>query len=174
MAYTYFDYKEQDSQKPTHVLASLVKQLSIQKSGSDIPAEVEKLYDTLEPKSKEPSLEELYETLVAISGSFTKVFIVPDALDECHQINQRKELLPLIHRLGQSGINLFLTSRQYPVDIQDSFCNASKIEIVAHQEDLEIYIEEKIDDNPRAKKLVLKTKCKERIISELIECSKGM
>lgn len=174
MAYIYFDYKEQDRQRPTDVLASLVKQLSVQTSELHLPLAINRLYDTLEPESKEPSLQKLYDTLVTISESFAQVFMVFDALDECHPDNQRKELLPLIHRMAQGGINLFLTSRQYPIDIQESLSDVSKIEIIAQPEDLEIYITKKIDDNIRIEDLVRKTKRRERIISELIECSKGM
>lgn len=119
---------------------------------------------------------ELYDALLAVSRLFSRVFFVFDALDECHPERQRKELLPLFHRMAKDSdqIHLFLTSRQYPEDIQDSFCDAAKIEISAKDEDVEMYILEKIDENPRARRLVKQGGCRDRIVTEIAECAKGM
>lgn len=172
VGYIYFDYKEQEQQKPIAVLSSLVKQITSQLP--HLPAEIEKLYDDLRFQEKRPTMEELYIALVAASKNFSRTFFVFDALDECDQQSQRRELLPLFHRMGEDGISLFLTSRQHPEDIRESLHGVAKIEITAKEEDIERYILAKIEENPRAKRLVQLGKCKERIISELIHCARGM
>lgn len=179
VAYVYFDYKEQDSQTPTNVIASLVKQLSIQLPGPCLLKEIEAMHEALRSRGKRPSLEELYEVLRVllkhISPGYNRVFLIFDALDECHQGNQRKALLPLFHRLVADGASIFITSRHYPEDIQESFQFSQKVELVAKEMDIRTYIQEKIDENPGAKRRIGDDNdFKEEILSELSSCAKGM
>lgn len=172
MAYIYFNYKEQEEQKPSQVLASLVKQLSGQMS--HLPAGITGLYSRLRLGGKRPTIDELYIALLEVSKSFPKVFLIFDALDECHPENQRRFLLPIFLQMGRDGISVFLTSRPHPEDIQDLLKDTVKIELSAQDGDIEAYIVARIDENPRARGLVRQGRCKERIISELIDSAKGM
>lgn len=119
---------EQTKQTLVHVLSSLVRQLAGQIS--DLPAEIEDLYE--EKRQERPTLDELLAVFLKISKIFVQVFVVFDALDECDQDDQRHDLLPLFHLMGKSGINVFLTSRKHPEDIQESLVSILKIEIWAH------------------------------------------
>jgi hypothetical protein len=172
VAYVYFDYKERDNQTPILVLASLVKQLGYQIP--HLPQKISTLYEEHVNKGKRPSLEELLIVLLSIFASFKRVFIVFDALDECNQKGQRDKFLPLFHSLGEGGANLFITSRYYPEDIQVSFKNVPRIKIMASGEDIKSYILQKLEENPRVKRLAEKAKCEDRIISELNERANGM
>lgn len=172
VAYIYFNYIEQDQQKPADVLASLVKQLTCQVR--HLPPKIGGMYDELKRLQKRPSLEELYTMLQVVTKSFGRTFIVCDALDECNQETQRKKLLPLFHRMEKDGINLFITSREYPEDIQHSFQGSAKIKLWAKDEDIASYIGQKISEDPRAKRLVQQGNCKDMIISQLKECANGM
>lgn len=130
----------------------------------------------MQRKGKRPDFKELYAALLTTFKSFIngQVFLIFDALDECGQDSQRKDLLPLFHRLGDSDAKVFVTSRHYPEDIQESFCEVSKVELEAQAEDIGIYIRQKISENPRASRLVRQAKCQDKIISELTECAQGM
>lgn len=171
VAYIYFDYNEQDQQMSVHVLASLVKQLTYQTL--QLPVEIEQLHDTSQHDGKRPTLEELYVALLVAFKSFSRVFLIFDALDE-YNPEQRKELLPLMHRMGKDGASLFLTSRDYPEDIRFSLCDVPQIKISVAADDIKCYIREKIQKNPRAKRLIQQGDCEDRIISELTECAEGM
>lgn len=172
VAHIYFNYNEQYQQTPVRTIASLVKQLAYRLQY--LPAEIEALYNRLVSGAKKPTLEELYGVLLAVSKSFTQVFLIIDALDECDPDDQRKDLLPLFHRIGKSGVNLFLTSRQHPEDVQESFQNIAKIELSAKEEDIRIYVQQKIDGSSRARRLVRQGKIEDKIISELVNCANGM
>lgn len=174
MIYVYFDYNEQDRQKPIHVFASLVKQLATQIPGPHIHTHLESLYDSLESGVKRPTLNELYDTLLTMSASFTRVFCIFDALDECHPENQRRELLPLIRRMEGDGFSLFVTSRPYPEDVSVCFHDVPKIELLATKEDIKRYIVEKFNGNSRLKLLIQTPARKEKVISELADCAGGM
>jgi hypothetical protein len=172
LAYVYFDYREQEQQGPYQILASLVKQLLFQLI--PLPPPVDELYKRLEPHGKRPSLDELYSILQISFTEFDQVFLIFDALDECDQKRQRKALLPLFHRLAQSGTHIFVTSRQHPEDIRDSMSASASIELSPSIEDMRLFIEQRIEENVRARRLVKQGKCKDLIINELIQSAQGM
>lgn len=174
VAHIYFDYKEESRQTPAYVLASLVKQLAYQIP--DLPGAIEDLHNKREPEGKRPTIEELYSVLLSTTKSFPHVFLLFDALDEYNQENKRGELLELFHRMCEpgAGISVFLTSRPHPEDIQDSLRDATRIEILAKEDDIRTYIREKINKSPRAKRLVHQANLCETIISELVDCAQGM
>jgi hypothetical protein len=109
-----------------------------------------------------------------MSKSFDQKFIVFDALDECDRQTQRQTLLPMIHRMGEIGFRIFMTSRRYADDIEDSFRNAPSIEIIAHDDDIKSYIHEKIDADPPAKKRIQAAGLYDEVISHLIRAAGGM
>lgn len=173
--HVYFDYNEQNRQKPAHVFASLVKQLASQVPGGPaLHPRLERLYDALDSGIRRPTTEQLYAALLAMSRSFARVFCVLDALDECHPEDQRRELLPLIRRMEHDGFSVFATSRPYPEDVAVSFHGAPQIELLATKEDMRRYIEEKFNENHRLKLLIQVPQRKEWIVSELADCAGGM
>ncbi|KAF8532214.1 hypothetical protein BDD12DRAFT_920271, partial [Trichophaea hybrida] len=175
VAYIYFDYKEQNHQRPIDILCCIVKQLLAQLPPLlELPPKLLELYDTLRPAEKRPSLDELEAVLNATSKAFTRTFIICDAVDECDQEKQRERLLPLFRRLGDGGINLFLTSRPHPEDIQEAFEDVPQINITAHEEDLKSFIRERISKTSRAKKLIQGIKDKDQIISKVANSANGM
>lgn len=105
---------------------------------------------------------------------FDKIFFVFDALDECDPQKQRRELLPLFVRMGRSGINIFATSRPHPRDIEDSLQEAVKIELSAQKDDITVYIQARIAENPRARDLIRQGNYSGKIISKLEACANGM
>jgi hypothetical protein len=172
VAYIYFNYNEQDQQRPVDILASVVKQLVIQ--SPQLSNELQVLYDDLKPKGKRPSSEDLYELLLATSKTFTRTFIVCDALDECNQTKQRERLLPLLHRMKESGFWIFLTSRPYPEDIQEYFSDSAKINLSAHKDDIQAHIRARIDGNIRARCIIRDKGLEDQVVPELTDCAKGM
>jgi hypothetical protein len=170
VTYFYFNFKEQ-CQGPTQFLASLVKQLTCKLP--KLPSEVDKLYKELVKEAKRPSLDQLNALLRAVSKNFAQVFIIVDALDECAQ-EQRNILLPLFHRLGQDGFNMFLTSRPHPEDIQESFRNVKKIIISARDQDIRLFINQKIEGNTRARRLVRQAGLQDRIVDDIVGFANGM
>lgn len=171
VAHIYFDYNEWDNQKPIQVLSSLVMQLASQLL--DLPTKIEKLYEQFKRNKQRPTIDELYAALLELSKSFNQVFLIFDALDECHKSTQRVELLRLFQLMAKEGIWVFITSRPHPQDIEYALRNAAKIELSAQKEDIEIYIREKIENSARAKGLVQIDHI-EMIISGLVESAKGM
>jgi hypothetical protein len=170
VGYIYFNFQEQGQQTPIDTFSSLVKQLAFK--AKVLPKAIQEAYND----NKKPRLDQLREILLEIGKSFAQTFIIFDALDECDKVLQRETLLPIFHRIGKAGINLFLTSREHPDDIQASFANITKLRLWAKNDDISSYIEQRIADSSRAKSLINQgnPELKEKIISALQECANGM
>lgn len=175
VAYIYFNFKEQEQQTPINVLRSLIKQLMTQLPELDVPDGVGALYDQFIRRDTRPIFEELVKALEETCNLFPRVFFVFDALDECLEKTQRKDLLPFFHDLAKNGASLFLTSRPYPRDIHDSLDGtvATKIELEAKEADITIYVEETISGNSHANALI-RGGLREKVISKLVGCCNGM
>jgi hypothetical protein len=120
IAYIYCNFRRQDEQKIDDLLASLLKQLA--ESQPSLPSTVKDLYDRHKTKRPRPSLDEISESLQAVTALYSRVFIVIDALDECQVSHscRTKLLLEMFSLQAKYGANLFITSRFLP-EITEKF-----------------------------------------------------
>lgn len=140
IAYLYCNFKRSHEQKLDDLLLSLLKQLA--QGRLLIPDIVRSLYDQHKCQQKRPSTDEISKALHSVISSFSKVFIIIDALDEC-QVNDRcrPRLLSEIFNLqAKCGANLFATSRFIP-EITDQFKSGAWLEIRASDDDLRRYLD---------------------------------
>ncbi|KAA8911999.1 hypothetical protein FN846DRAFT_773576 [Sphaerosporella brunnea] len=172
VAHIYFNYKEKQKQRPTDILTSLVKQLGNQQPEPSVV--LLGLHERSQKEKRRPTDDELYNALVGLSKEFTRTFVVFDALDECDRWEQRATLLPMCHKMRESGLTLFITSRRSADDIEESFKEASTMEIRAHEADIRSYICKRLDAHPAARSMLRNSKREEGIITELVEISAGM
>ena len=143
IAYLYCNFRQKHEQKAQDLLTSLLKQLS--QGRSTLPDGVKSLYDKHKEKRTRPSLDEISRTLQSVVGTYTRVIIIVDALDEC-QVSDgcRKMFLSEISSLqAKTGANLFATSRFIP-DITKKFNGSIKLEIRAHDDDVRRYLDGRI------------------------------
>jgi len=143
IAYLYCNFRQKHEQKAQDLLTSLLKQLSQERS--TLPDSVKSLYDKHKEKQTRPSLDEISRTLQSVVGTYTRVIIIVDALDECQVSNGcRKMFLSEISSLQtKTGANLFATSRFIP-DIAEKFNGSIKLEIRAHDDDVRQYLDGRI------------------------------
>jgi Cdc6-like AAA superfamily ATPase len=78
VAYLYCNFNRQDEQKLEDLLASLLKQLAQSR-----PENVESLYDQHKAERTRPSASEFSTVLQSVAATYSRVFIIVDALDEC-------------------------------------------------------------------------------------------
>jgi Cdc6-like AAA superfamily ATPase len=135
IAYLYCNFQRQQGQKPEQLLANLIKQLA--QHQKTFPRSVQELYDRHQQRNTRPLLEELSASLQSVGGSYSRVFIVVDALDECQDANGNRTKL-LDHLFGAQskiGLNLFATSRPIPA-IMKRFKDCLSKEIRPTREDI--------------------------------------
>ena len=173
VGHIYFEYQEQKQQTVLAVVTSLVKQLLSQIPPTEFPKDIEAKYQ--EKKTQHASADDLSDMLLSTPKWFThRVFVVCDALDETNQ-HEREQLLPLFHRLKNSGIALFLTTRPHPADIQESFQNASIIELIPKIHDIRRYVEERLSANPGFRGIQqAPSGLNSRTVSKIVDSAAGM
>ncbi|KAJ7593584.1 hypothetical protein C8J56DRAFT_1160444 [Mycena floridula] len=168
----YCDYKRQEEQTPTQLLGIILKQLVQQHSSiSDHLVMLHKMGVC-------PSIAELFAALQTEVLLYSQVYIVVDALDECSESNQARELFFSSHSQGlwslPDHVHLLITSRDIP-SISQELGSTPRIPIEAHNEDLETYIRGRIITNNKLKRLVKEDmKLAAEIVDQIILKAAGM
>ena len=151
IAHFYFDYREQETQTPTAVVASLLRQLAAQKA--DFPQVVLDYYENYKQDQARGSSPELLHVFNQVCLTFGLCYIIIDALDECKNA-WRKEVLRILKGLNLGLVHLFVTSRPHSHDIKQHFSKAEQVQIEASEADIRTYCYRMMDDNETTYELV--------------------
>lgn len=142
LAYIYGDYKNPGQQTSSELLASLAKQLIASKSHP--PIELVDLAAMLQGQARRPDLQQSQKLLDSVCRSFSRVFLLVDALDEL-RTGERKKLLSALLQLESGSISFFFTSRPNVCDIQRQLKDATRLPIRAADADIRLYVRRRID-----------------------------
>lgn len=146
VAYVYYNYKAQEEQDASTMLAAILKQL-VQAQPSMLDP-VERLHNRHANRGTRPSLEEVFGTLRDVLARYPTVHIVIDALDEC-QKSSRSQFLDKLRDLRTGrDIRLMATSRIIP-EIVDEFSDALRVEVQASKDDVKRFVAGQTDRLPK-------------------------
>ena len=81
IAYLYCNFRQQQDQQPTDLLSSLLAQFV--QGQPAVPERMKSLYERHEVKRTRPSFDEISQVLQSIMTSYSRTFVLIDALDEC-------------------------------------------------------------------------------------------
>jgi Cdc6-like AAA superfamily ATPase len=140
IAYVYCNYRKHRDHTPEELFSSLLRQLFQQHLAP--PTNIKALYNHHKGRKSHPSLDELQDALYLIIRSFSsQVFIIIDALDECHSSAHGRERLfsEILDMQKKAPINLFATSRPIP-EILSRFEDFERKVVVANEADVLRYI----------------------------------
>ncbi|KAJ7584536.1 ankyrin repeat-containing domain protein [Mycena floridula] len=153
--YIYCDYTHQSDQTPTQLLGSMLKQL-VQYCPS-ISDHLLALHASYLAQNTFPGVDELLTALQTETSIYECVYIIVDALDECSEDNQARELFFPTDSQGlwslPDHVHLLITSRDI-LSIAQEYHDEPKIPIEAHQDDLQTYIKGRIITDVKLKRLV--------------------
>jgi hypothetical protein len=170
VAYVYLDYANRVAQTVENIIASLLKQLSLQMNVGYI----RELYEQCRREKSRPALSKLEATLQAVCNHFGRVFLILDALDE-YEDRRRLLLLTLFESLNQSRCRFFLTSRPHLKDLQRRLGSHPQIEIKARDLDIELLVQKRVEEDPTLSELVEQNKqLEEKIAAKIIEKANNM
>lgn len=133
------------------MLASLIKQICSHLAKEFLFIKQLRLY---KKRVEHPDTQTLEQMLVTCTSSFSHVYVVIDALDECPSLNgQREKLLKSLERIlvnSPNNLHIFLTSRkEYDIDqhLRSFLSPPSRIELnlLTHLETLNSDIRHYID-----------------------------
>ncbi|KAJ4106327.1 hypothetical protein NW761_000195 [Fusarium oxysporum] len=141
IVHIYCRYNRVDRQTFNKLRASLLRQLC--ERLSPLPEGIMQLYNQYKPRRVEAPPKRILSELESVSGLFSKVFMVVDALDEW-RATEHADLysLPgeLLHLQRKLAMNLLATSRPIPL-IANQFNNYPSISITAQQQDIYAYVD---------------------------------
>ncbi|KAH7121183.1 hypothetical protein B0J11DRAFT_59184 [Dendryphion nanum] len=135
VAYFYYDFRRQEEQTAEDLLASLLRQLCQGKPS--LPDSMRALHNQHEEKRTRPRLDEISRVLHTVANTYSRVFIIIDALDECQESNCC--LTRIFDLQAKCRLNLFATSRDVP-NITKYFVGHISLKISARNEDVKKYI----------------------------------
>jgi hypothetical protein len=148
VAYVYCNYKAQEEQDVSRIVAAILKQLV---QARPLLAEpVERLHKQHAERGTRPSPDEVFSALQDVVAHYSTIHIVVDALDECQDSDgTRRQFLAKLRDL-QAGrdIRLMATSRFIP-EIVDWFNKALKLEVQASEDDVKRFVAGQICRLPR-------------------------
>jgi predicted ATPase len=177
IAYIYCNFRDQAQQTAEGLLRSLLKQLAHQRPS--LLDQVVDLYERRGAKVSPPSINEFSSALQSVTASYSQVFVLIDALDEC-QVSDRTRsifLSEIFNLQARQGINIFATSRFIP-EIVDKFVGSPSLEIRASKGDLQIYLDAQVSNSELPGLDGHSTELREQIIedikTDIIEAVDGM
>jgi hypothetical protein len=117
-----------------------------------VPTTLQELYKSHKANRSRPSTAEIKETLLSILQSYSKVFIVVDALDECLKGSCDNLLSSLFDFQDHEScnINIFATSRPLP-EIVSVFAKFPQIELRAEEDDILGYVDARMPELLRSR-----------------------
>ncbi|KAF2629421.1 hypothetical protein BU25DRAFT_389615 [Macroventuria anomochaeta] len=137
VVYVYCNYKAQEEQDASSLLAAILKQL-VQGQLSTVN-HIERLHQKHASRGTKPSLDEIYNALQNVFACYASVHIVIDALDECQNAT-RRQLLAKLHDLQAGRDVRFMVTARFMPDIQDDFEGALRLEVQASREDVKRFV----------------------------------
>ena len=174
--FLYCDYQARNDQSAVNMIGSLLRQIVL--GGAGIPDEIQNAFD----KSKKGGgkglrLLEMRELFVKTIGSYKRVYICIDAMDELLP-QHRPEFLRTLKQIIQEAPNtrLFLTGRPHIRGELDKHLTrgAHTIQIVPDQGDIAEYLSRKIDDDDDRDPDLMTENLKNDIMKTMLEKASEM
>jgi len=154
--YLYFDFMDHKMHNIVGILSNLLAQLV--RNQHLISEEVKRKFEDFKRTGGSPIPDDLLSMLKSQMKSFSRVFLVVDALDEClndtrsTETNTMDKFLKILHHLP-SNVSVLFTSRN-DIRIREAVKADCELEVVARDADLRKYFESQIDSLVELKRLV--------------------
>ena len=143
VAFIYFDYRNQESQSPSKVFASILKQ--VLSTMSAIPSDLVETLQNLHERGLRLPQHETEQMILNIASRVPIFYLILDALDECDETNHRRSFINLLNRLKSlSNVRIFITSQPYLKDIESAFEKDLQIVMRARDADIRQYLSQEL------------------------------
>jgi hypothetical protein len=170
IAVLYCSYSMQEEQSREKLVAALLRQLVKREQLES--EKVHSIYEECKSAKRRPNLKELASMLQHVAGSFSKAFVIVDALDECVGM----EWSPLASELRGlqalcPALRLMLTFRPH-VTIAEKMGEATTLHILADPNDLKHYVTMQLW---RLSKHVTETaELRQEVVKGIVDAADGM
>ncbi|KAL9105147.1 MAG: hypothetical protein Q9187_008807 [Circinaria calcarea] len=168
----YCNHKEHLQHTSLNLIGALLKQLI--QNRLIVSNTLSNLYRKHTFHNTHPNLDELIKTTKSEFTSYTKVFVIVDALDECSEKDGTRE--NLLHNLRALGITNLLVTSRYVAWIGRMFDTTStRLDIEAHKEDVQKYVEGRIfRENRLIRHIKTDPSLQDLLIGKIVDSTNGM
>ncbi|KAK3292991.1 uncharacterized protein B0H64DRAFT_204172 [Chaetomium fimeti] len=172
--YVYCNYTKRQEQTAVALLSSLLQQVLQHITTTTVPVEIQSLYQLHKKHGTRPTLAQVTDILRILTASFSVFRVVVDALDECAESDDDAlRFIAAVRSLGPS-VQLLCTSR-FSTVFERYFDGAQRIEISAQSEDIRIYLDSQIQQQPGlARHVRADSSLKDEIIDAIVGEFHGM
>ncbi|KAI1149764.1 hypothetical protein F4825DRAFT_453150 [Nemania diffusa] len=146
IAYVYCSFQRRQQQRAEDILASLLRQLA--QGRPSLPNSVKLLYEKHSKQRTRPSLSDISRVLQSVVVSYSRVFIVIDAVDECYEADRTALLSEIFRIQKECRVTFFATSRFIIPELVEKPDSAIFLPIQANEEDVRRYIDSKMSSLP--------------------------
>ncbi|OBT38813.1 hypothetical protein VE00_10966 [Pseudogymnoascus sp. WSF 3629] len=148
VAYIYCNYKRRETQSTTNLLAAILKQLVQECPLYGEP--VATLHKQHADRRTRPPLDEIRAALNSVVNSYSKAYIIIDALDECTDSDgTRSELLTILRNLQTATNTSLMATSRFVTRIEQSFQGSPMLEIRASDADVKRFVAGKMHQLPK-------------------------
>lgn len=146
IAYLFCEYARLNSETIQTLAAAILSQLADQ--CAVFPESVTALYNLHHANKMPLRFEEISSALIGVLQTFSQVFLVIDAVDECSEQIRRELLSYLLEQQKKTRIKLLVTSRP-TINFQQEFGDCEILEIRADEQDVKIVLSSLIERLPK-------------------------
>ncbi|KAJ7166318.1 ankyrin repeat-containing domain protein [Mycena crocata] len=172
IAYMYCNHKETEVQTPVNLVAGLWRQLSLNQGR--ISDDVRHFYELHQKETTTPTIDDVFGFLQSAILTYSRVLIFVDAIDECPEDRNTRNIFLAKLRALSPTVNLLLTARPHVV-VESGFPNPQCLEVRATEHDVRRYIDAQIGSSHRLMKHVTKhPDLKKEIENTIIKQAEGM
>ncbi|KAJ7487830.1 ankyrin repeat-containing domain protein [Mycena latifolia] len=166
VACIYLNHKETEIQTPSNLLASVWRQLVLNRP---ISRTIDVLHTEHSEKRTRPTMDEIHSQFSVVVTEHAKVYIIVDALDEYPE-DRRGILLESLTKFPT--VNLLLTSRPH---ISIPFPDARVLEIRATEDDIRCFVKRQLQASIRlSKHIAARPEFQHEIEHKLVHSVEGM
>jgi hypothetical protein len=168
----YCDYKDFNQQSSWKFLASLLQQLISQQG--DVAEQIKSTYREHIRRQTHPNFSECLNMLTVQIHTFSRVYVVIDALDECTELNDvRRGLLEGILQMP-SFVSILVTSRFIPM-IGEILDEPPRLIVEAKDHDIHAHVRSRLDkEKTWARRVRLDQALAQRIGDSVVSRASGM
>lgn len=131
----YLDYTQSNTHRLEDLFGSLLKQLLQLKKFNPVSAGLRQLYDNAKHQyDGERNGQDFHALLQHELGTYERVYLVVDALDECHS-GTRRSLQTELCKLRSDKLSMIITSRDIEGELDDKYIICSN----CRESDIKIY-----------------------------------
>lgn len=149
--FIYCNYGRRKEQTSAALLSSLLLQVLQHSTNETVLSDVLPLYNSHKKYGTRPTSKELTDLLGKLTSAYESLFVVIDALDEYAE--SEEDALRFLSTVRSIGSNVkILCSSRFSTTFEIYFVSTKKVEIFAQDEDIKMFLNSEINQQPRLSK----------------------